>query len=461
MRYFLWILAGALIAPLLHGTDREEAFLKASKTLVHLEFFVQREIDRDPGETVGLVVSDDGLIVCLPDAFPQWTPPENIRSIEAFPANNPIDQGLKVEYLGQDWVNDWHYLRIEDWKTAQEHLTPITSFQWGRPRIGDTVWGVSIMNEASNYLSIYLEGKLSATKEMPLDTAVATDEVASPGGPVFLEDGSFCGWALVPNLQPREFWIGSEFFPAFVRLPGESHMFLLAEPFLQELGKRIPETPTASRRPWIGVTGAQPLEKETSRFMGLTDKGVVIVSEVLPDTPAARAGLQDRDLITALNGVDLPPLKPDSLLQLFFERELLLCQIGEPIQLTILRDDQEIVLEITPEKAPKSLKDSPRHYIGNLGLSVRDFLVSDAIQRRHDHRDLHGVLVSFVRPNSPAASAELAPGDWILEIGGNSVQSYEEAVELLENAAADDATTEVVVLIRRSGETSVLRIRKA
>lgn len=461
MRNLIWATLCLLVGLSGSGaSERATAFTERTQAVVRVEFFVQREIDRQAGEAVALLVSEDGLLVCLPSAFPDWVPPGDIRSIEVFPANNPLERGLKATYLGQDWVNDWHYLQIEEWTEAAPFLTPITGFDTGRPEIGDTVWGICMTSEDLDYIPYYREGKLSTIQPLPRDTGFATSEVAVPGGPVFLEDGRFCGWAGRSLPMERDFWIGSDFFRANIRNPDETHMFLLAEPFLEEIGKRIPSSPAASERPWIGVTGTQPLDKETSRFMGLTGQGVVIISEVLPGTPAAAAGLEDRDLLLAINGRPLPPLKPDSVLQAYFERELLLNRIGQPVRLSIRRGEEEQELEVIPEKAPKSLKDSPRHYVPDLGLSVRDFLVFDAIQRRHDHRDLRGVVVSFVRPNSPAAAAELEPGDWILEIAGQPVTTYEEAAGLLDGAAADAASDEVVLLIQRSSETAVLRVRK-
>jgi S1-C subfamily serine protease len=461
----MWkVIAGTLAlimgAPLHAASARADAFAEKSKSVVRVEYFLQREIDRQAGDAVGLLVSDDGLLVCLPSEFPDWVPPDRIRSIEVFPANNPLDRGLSATYLGQDWVNDWHYLRIDDWESAAPHLIPITALETGRPEIGDTVWGVCLTAEDLDYIPYYREGKLSAIHPLPLDTGFATTEVAVPGGPVFLADGRFCGWAGRALPMERNLWIGNDFFRANIINPDETHMFLLATPFLEEVAQRVPSSPTASQRPWIGVTGTQPLDKETSRFMGLTGQGVVVISEVLPDTPAAAAGLEDRDLILAINGQTLPSLKPDSVLQTYFERELMLKEIGQPFQLLIRRGDAEMELEVVPAKAPKSLKESPRHYVPDLGLSIREFLVFDAIVRRHDHRDVRGVVVGFVRPNSPAATAELESGDWILEISGQPVTAFETATALLDEAATDPDSTEVVLLIQRSGETAVLRVRK-
>jgi serine protease Do len=459
-RILLFALSWLLVSGSGIATTRADMFRKASQSIVNIEFFVQREIDRQAANGTGMLVSPDGLLICLPNEFPDWVPPDNIRSIEVFLADNPLARGLTATYLGQDWVYDWHYIRIDDWETAAPYLVPITEYPTGRPEVGDLIWGVGLTGANFNYIPYYMEGRLSTIQPLPEEMGFSTDEVAAPGGPVFLEDGSFCGWAGRPIPAERDLWVGTDFLRANIRNPSESLTFLLAEPFLKEVGKRIPDDPAASMRPWIGVTGTQPLDKETARFMGLDEQGVIAISEILPETPAAIGGLQDRDLLLAIDGAPLPNLKPDSALQEFFERELKRRPLGEAIGLTVLRGEETLDLEVIPQLAPKSLKQAPRHYLPDLGLSIREFLVLDAIQRRQDHRKLYGAVTSFIRPNSPAASAELQPGDWILEIAGEPVDAIDDAIAKLEAAAADVESNEVVLLIQRAGETAVLRIRK-
>lgn len=445
---------------LLEAVPRHEQFAERSGTIAFIEYYIQREVDRQNGEGIGMLVSEDGLVVCLPNVFPDWVPPDRYRDIRLYPAGNPLAEGLEATYLGQDWVTSWHYLRINDMETASAHLKPVTSYGTGKARIGETLWGVCMTPGDLDYIAYYREGKLSTVQPLPLDTAFATAELAVPGGPVFLEDGRFAGWAGRSLPMERDVWIGSEFFRANIRNPDESHMYLLAEPFLEELGKRVPEEPLQHERPWIGISGTQPLDKETARFMGLTEQGVVIISEVLPDTPAEKAGLQNRDFILSINGEELPRLKPDSVLQAYFERQILLSPIGEPLMMTIFRGDEKVEVEVIPRKSPTLMKEADRKYFEEPGFTLREFIVADAIQRREDHRLLKGAVVNFIRPNSPAAAGELKPGDWVKEIGGQEIGDFVEAVERLEAILEDESFKEVVLLVQRSNDTAVLRIRK-
>lgn len=457
--FLIYLMVAGLSTPAV-AQSRAEQFAEASKTLVFVEYYIQREVDRQNAESVGLVVSDDGLVICLQNAFPEWVPPDWFRDVQVYPANNPLGEGIPATYLGQDWVNGWHYLRINDLETAAPYLKSITAYDSGTAAIGETVWGVCMTPGDLDYIAYYREGKLSTVQPLPLDTAFVTAEVAVPGGPVFLEDGSFAGWAGRSLPMERDMWIGSEFFRANIRNPDETHMYLLAEPFQKDLFQRIPENPLYHERPWIGIAGMQPLDKETARFMGLTDKGVIIISEVLPESPADRGGLQDGDLVVSIKGEALPRLKPDSVLQAYAERQLLLSRIGEPIQLGILRGEESLELEVVPSKSPTRMKEADRKYFEDIGVTLREYIVRDSIQRREDHRLLRGAIVNFIRPNSPAAAGELQPGDWVQEVDGQPVGDFGEVVDRMQAALDNEESDEIVLLVRRSNETSVLRIRK-
>ncbi len=170
---------------LLEAVPRHEQFADRSGTIAFIEYYIQREVDRQNGEGVGMLVSEDGLVVCLPNVFPDWVPPDWYRDIRLYPAGNPLVEGLEATYLGQDWVTSWHYLRIDDMETASAHLKPVTSYRTGSARIGETLWGVCMTPGDLDYIAYYREGKLSTVQPLPLDTAFATSELAVPGGPVF------------------------------------------------------------------------------------------------------------------------------------------------------------------------------------------------------------------------------------------------------------------------------------
>jgi len=458
-----WLSAGAfsvLFIPLSAEPASSELFEERTRCLAYLEFYVQREVDRQPGEGVALVLNEEGLLVTLGHVFPDWMPPDRFRDLRLYPADNPEPTGFTATYLGQDVVNGWHYLRLEEPEAAAVHLDPVAEFASGVPAIGERVWGVGMTDGRMDYLPYYREAAVSAMQPLPLDTWFATTEVSVTGGPVFLKDGRFAGWAGRPMPEERDMWIGQEYFRATLRNPDESYMFLAADVFRAEAGKRVPDTPLGEPRPWIGVAGTEPLDAETSRFMGLTEQGALVISEVLPETPAAEAGLENRDIVLEVGGEPMPRLRPRAVLQRYFERSILASDIGEPLALTVLRGKQRMELEVTPTEAPMDLKEAPLRYFEELGMTIRPMVLRDSLQRREDWREADGVIVNFIRPNSPAATGEVQPGDWVREIGGESVPGFEAAVQRMETIVGEENREEIVLLVERGNETTVLRIRK-
>ena len=70
-----------------------------------------------------------------------------------------------------------------------------------------------------------------------------------------------------------------------------------------------------------------------------------------------------------------------------------------------------------------------------------------------------GVIAHFVKPNGPASVAGLRTDDWIKEIDGVEVTSFEAAAQKLGEIEADLQRAEFVMLVSRGGETAVLRVK--
>lgn len=433
-------------------------FDERKKALAFVEYFVQREVDRQSGESIGLVVDDSGTIVCLPSSFSDWIPPDRFRNIRVFPADNAASKGFSAKYLGEDKVNNWHYLRMED-EAAMEHFTPITDFESADISLGEPLWGIGMTTGELDYFPYFRDARVSTRQKLPLWTGFTTEPVTVPGGPVFNFDGDLVGWGRHPFPVERDMWIGSDYYRISIRNPDETSAFIESGEFLEFLGKGIPEKPTGQTRAWLGVSGTQPIDSDTAEFMGLEDQGALVISEVIPESPASQSGLENRDIIVSLDEDPLPRLKPDSVLQRYFERYLLMRSPGDSIQLDIIRGNENLTLTAELGKAPPQVKEAERHYFKTPGFTIREFLMSDAIKRRVDHREAEGIVVSFVRDNSPAEAGELQPGDWIQKIEGESVPDFEEAKSKLESLVSREPEEEIVLLVKRGNETAVIRIK--
>lgn len=98
------------------------------------------------------------------------------------------------------------------------------------------------------------------------------------------------------------------------------------------------------RRAWLGLAvGTQPLARRVALHHGLAQASCVAVESVLPEGPAARAGLQAGDRIVAIDGTAVPDA--DAL-----HRVLGADRVGRPVRVDLLRGAQRLALELVPRQ---------------------------------------------------------------------------------------------------------------
>ena len=433
----------------------DQLFKERIRCMVSVKFFVQREIDRKPYESAGLVIDNEGLVVLLDNAIPSWLPHDWFKDFQIFLPGEG-EKGCDAEYLGRDYLTGWHYLRVD--RENLERIVPITRFETAEPKIGQPLWGIGLLGDSFDYAPYFLSGRLSSVQNLPLRIGFSNLELSAPGGPIFDFEGNFVGWAGNPLTEERILYMRRDQFTVGLRNISESAAFLFAEEFFADLD-RVPDDPAGDPKPWIGVAGLKSVDREVASYLGLEGQGAVILSQVLEDSPAAAGGLRNKDIIIAINGKPLPKFRPDDVAQTYFERQLLLTEIGETLNLTVVSEDETRDITVIVEKHPTSISQAKRQYFDDLGLTAREFILRDAVGRRLAMSESSGVIASFVKPNSPVNTAGLQRGDWIKEIDGTMVEDYENAVTLFSDIEADGGRTEFVLLIDRNNETSVLRVK--
>ena len=108
---------------------------------------------------------------------------------------------------------------------------------------------------------------------------------------------------------------------------------------------------------------------------------------------------------------------------------------------------------------PKLMREAERKYFDHIGVTIREFVYGDAIERRVKASETSGVIVHYAKPSSPVAIAGLRQEDWIREIDGVETKTFAEAVAKLTEIEKDNARAEFVMLVSRGGETAVLRVK--
>jgi serine protease Do len=183
-------------------------------------------------------------------------------------------------------------------------------------------------------------------------------------------------------------------------------------------------------RGYFGVM-IQDVTPALARKLDLKQRNGALVSDVVPKSPADKAGIQNGDVVIELDG---KPVTDSRHLKLAVAR----AKPGESVRVKVLRDGSTKSLNVTVKELPDSEhlanSDSKRSDDSEAlkGVAVADL---DAQARRQFNipENVRGAIVKDVEQGSAAAEAGLQPGDVILEINKQPVKGAEDAVRLTEN----------------------------
>ena len=182
-------------------------------------------------------------------------------------------------------------------------------------------------------------------------------------------------------------------------------------------------------RGFLGVTIQDVTPNLAEQFHLKSSKGVII-SDVTPDSPAAKAGLKGDDVILDYNG---KPMKDSR--QLKFA--VAATEPGNEVKIRLLRDGKEETVtvkvgDLPGERSRISASEGKDNDVLD-GVEVAD-LDAGARNEFEVPARVRGALVTNVDPSSAAAGAGLAPGDVIQEINHQPVRTADDAVRLTEHA---------------------------
>ena len=198
-------------------------------------------------------------------------------------------------------------------------------------------------------------------------------------------------------------------------------------------------------RAYLGVM-IQPVTQPLAEQFGVKVHEGVLATDVQPDTPAAKAGMKSGDVIVEFAGTRVA--SPQEL-QGLVERT----EIGSKQAMVVLRDGKRVTLNVTVREQPqeyglagkapqRSQKAEPSRF-DKLGIQLENLTAEVAEQL--DVKADHGVVITEVRPGSPADQAGLATGMVIAQVNRQDVKSVEDFRKALEQQPLDKG---VLLLVR-------------
>jgi Do/DeqQ family serine protease len=173
------------------------------------------------------------------------------------------------------------------------------------------------------------------------------------------------------------------------------------------------------RRPWFGAS-LQEVTADIAESLGMARPLGVLVGSMHARGPAARAGLATGDVITRVDGREVAD--PNA-----FRYRLATRGIGGTAQLTVLRGEEAVEIDIPLEAAPEDPPRDERDLDGPSPFSgARIANLSPAVIEEMSLRgSLEGVVVTAIRRGSPAHQVNLQPGDIVREVNGTRITSTE------------------------------------
>jgi serine protease Do len=169
-------------------------------------------------------------------------------------------------------------------------------------------------------------------------------------------------------------------------------------------------------RGWIGVQ-IQPVTADIADSLGMKGAEGALVSELQPDSPAAKAGVLSGDVITAVNGNAVKDARD-------LAKQIGAMASGSTVKLAVWRNGEEKSISLTVGEFPKerearaSMPES-----GPTGTDVPKLGLMLAPAGQVAGSGSEGVVVTQVDPNGLASEHGFKAGDVILDVGGKKVTS--------------------------------------
>jgi serine protease Do len=380
------------------------------------------------GSGSGVVLDAEGLVV---------TNAHVVKDANEITVQLRTGEALPAEVVGLDEDTDLAVLRI----SPSRPLTPAEFGDSDALRVGD--WVVAIGNPFG--LENTVTAGIVSAKERHAPTRthryanfIQTDASINPGnsgGPLFDLSGRLVGINTAINAA------------------GQGIGFAIPSNMARQVVDQLRRAGRVERS-WLGVT-IQTVTAELAQSFGLEGlpRGALI-GDVVPDSPAARAGIRRGDIVLRFDerelgdAAELPWLAS-------------VAGVDRTVRLQVFRDgtkrDVRVTLSAMPENpgaararpAPAAPAERPA------GLGIQVGVVAPQIRSRLDLAE-GGAMVERVIPGSAAADHGLRPGDVILEIDGRAVDGPEDVTSSLAARAKADV---VRLLVRSVQGTRYLGIR--
>lgn len=345
------------------------------------------------GTGSGFIISADGLIL---------TNHHVVDGADEIKVRLTDNREFTGKVLGSDAKTDIAVVKIE-----AKDLPYLTMGNSDELKVGEWVAAIGSPFGLDNTVT---SGIVSAkSRKLPSDQYVPfiqTDVAVNPGnsgGPLFNMKGEVVG-------------INSQIFSTSGGFMGLS--FAIPSNLAMQIKDQLVKNGKVTRGR-IGVV-IQSVTQDLAESFGLKTPQGAIVSQVEKDGPAAKAGLQEGDIITAVNGktiddsVDMPVIIGSM-------------APGSTAKLSVIRNNKNMTIDVTVEEAKsEGFTQSGKATAANkLGVTVRPLNAEEQAKA-----ETEGLLVT--ESTGAARKAGIREGDIIVNVNGVKIAKTEDLAKVLE-----------------------------
>jgi serine protease Do len=381
----------------------------------------------------GVIISKDGVVVTSSHVVE-----EAAKIVVTAPDGTQYDAKL----VGTDPKSDLAVIRIEG---DAGDLAPIEIGDASRLRLGDVVLAIGNPFGVGQTVTM---GIVSAQGRANLgivdyEDFIQTDAAINPGN---------SGGALV-NMEGKLVGINTAILSRHGGYMGIG--FAIPTSMVTPITKALLEHGKVVRG-WLGIA-IQDIDRDLAEAMGLPGRDGVLVGDVQPASPAAKAGLRRGDVILTIDG---KPVEDSAKLK----NTVAALGASAVVRVEILRAGRKQVLTVklneVPEDSPSGSEAPEAQPSPPPGQPLGGVTVEPLTPEFRAHLKLppditEGVVVTDMVANSPAARGGMRPGDVVLEIDRTRVTSVADFERLWKAAKG-----ETLVLVARQGRTLFLAVER-
>jgi len=347
----------------------------------------------------GFLISDDGYLITNYHVI------KDASAIVIKMTNKTEFKGDEIKIVGTDQRTDIALLKIE----TDENFPYLKFGDSDKVKVGD--WAIAVGNP------FHLEGTVTVgvisakgRANIPLpegpdfQSFLQTDAAINPGnsgGPLVNIKGEVVGINTAIT-SPSGGNVGIGF-----AIPAN-----LAKNIIDELKSTGKVT-----RGYLGVY-LQEITEDLKDALGLPSLDGILISEVIEDAPASKAGIKGGDVVLEFDGKQVKDMQS-------FRLQVASTPVGRSVKVKIFRDGKEKILNIKMGEFPEEVTAvDEEEEKSELGLKVID--VTDVQAQKFNLDAKRGVVVIDVEDGSPASDAGIRVGDVILAIGKKEIGDVNE-----------------------------------